>query len=88
MQYTIRQITDIVHGKGMLQAPDNRITRLLTDSRSLTFPEETLFFAIRTKHGDGHKYIGKFPIPLTVGSAPRKSVRVERSAKSPGSTAR
>lgn len=58
MQYTIRQITDIVHGKGMLQAPDNRITRLLTDSRSLTFPEETLFFAIRTKHGDGHKYIG------------------------------
>ncbi len=30
---------------------------LLTDSRSLCFPEETLFFAIRTQRGDGHRYI-------------------------------
>lgn len=30
---------------------------LLTDSRSLCFPEETLFFAIRTARGDGHRYI-------------------------------
>lgn len=30
---------------------------LLTDSRSLCFPESTLFFAIRTECGDGHKYI-------------------------------
>ena len=30
---------------------------LLTDSRSLCFPESTLFFAIRTKSGDGHQYI-------------------------------
>ena len=30
---------------------------LLTDSRSLCFPESTLFFAIRTKSGDGHNYI-------------------------------
>lgn len=30
---------------------------LLTDSRSLCFPESTLFFAIRTDRGDGHKYV-------------------------------
>ena len=59
MQYTIGQITEIIHGKGILVSPGNRITRLLTDSRSLSFPEETLFFAIKTRHGDGHRYIGE-----------------------------
>lgn len=36
---------------------DIDISHLLTDSRSLSFPESTLFFAIRTQHGDGHAYI-------------------------------
>ena len=57
MQYTIGQIAGILGGNSKLATPDSRVTRLLTDSRSLTFPEETLFFAIRTKHGDGHNYI-------------------------------
>ena len=30
---------------------------ILTDSRSLCFAEETLFFALKTKRNDGHKYI-------------------------------
>ncbi len=34
-----------------------RIDWILTDSRSLCFPEETLFFALKTKRNDGHKYI-------------------------------
>ncbi len=33
------------------------INWLLTDSRSLCFPRETLFFAIVTPRGDGHRYI-------------------------------
>lgn len=33
------------------------INWLLTDSRSLCFPEATLFFALITKRNDGHKYI-------------------------------
>lgn len=33
------------------------ISELLTDSRSLTFPEETLFFALVTSRNDGHRYI-------------------------------
>ncbi len=38
---------------------DIDINWLLTDSRSLTFPEETLFFALRTQRNDGHDYISE-----------------------------
>ena len=57
MQYTIEQIAGILKAEYIAASPTDTVSRLLTDSRSLTFPEETLFFAIRTKHGDGHKYI-------------------------------
>lgn len=30
---------------------------LLTDSRSLCFPEDTLFFALESRRNDGHRYI-------------------------------
>ena len=36
---------------------DAWIDWVLTDSRSLCFPDETLFFALKTKRNDGHKYI-------------------------------
>jgi alanine racemase len=38
---------------------DSSISILLTDSRRLSFPEKSLFFAIRTKTNDGHKYVGE-----------------------------
>ena len=57
MQYTIEQIREILKAKGRIVAPESRVVRLLTDSRSLSFPEETIFFAIKTKHGDGHNYV-------------------------------
>ena len=57
MQYTVEQIKEILKAEGRLAVPDSKVTRLLTDSRSLSFPEETMFFAIRTKHGDGHSYV-------------------------------
>ena len=57
MQYTIEQIAKILKAEYLAAAPAAIVSRLLTDSRSLTIPEETLFFAIRTKHGDGHRYI-------------------------------
>ncbi len=59
MQYTVELITRILKAKSRLATPDSVVARLLTDSRSLSFPEETMFFAIRTKHGDGHKYINE-----------------------------
>jgi len=36
---------------------NKKIKILLTDSRSLSNPAETLFFALVTAHNDGHKYI-------------------------------
>ena len=57
MQYTVEQIKNILKADGRVTTPNSRVTRLLTDSRSLSFPEETMFFAIKTKHGDGHNYI-------------------------------
>ena len=57
MQYTVEQIREALNADGRLATPGNRVTRLLTDSRSLSFPEETMFFAIKTRHGDGHNYI-------------------------------
>ncbi len=36
---------------------DREIAHLLTDSRSLVFPEQTLFFALRSERNDGQRYI-------------------------------
>jgi len=36
---------------------DSQINWLLTDSRSLSFPAESLFFAIKTPRNNGHNYV-------------------------------
>lgn len=60
MKYSIREIASILHIEvESLNLPQATITSLLTDSRSLTYADETLFFAIRTKNNDGHRYIAQ-----------------------------
>ncbi|WP_321333028.1 bifunctional UDP-N-acetylmuramoyl-tripeptide:D-alanyl-D-alanine ligase/alanine racemase [uncultured Bacteroides sp.] len=56
MSYTIESIAERIGAK-RLGNVDTKIDWLLTDSRSLCFPEETLFFALDTKRNDGAKYI-------------------------------
>ena len=56
MKYTIEKITTL-SGARRIGSADAQIEWLLTDSRSLCFPEETLFFALKTSRNDGHKYI-------------------------------
>lgn len=56
MQYNISDIASII-GAERLGTTDTTINWLLIDSRSLCFPEETLFFALKTQKNDGHKYI-------------------------------
>lgn len=41
----------------LVGAGSNTIENICTDSRTLTFPEKTLFVAIKTAKNDGHKYI-------------------------------
>ena len=56
MTYTIEKITTLI-GARRYGSQDANVRWLLTDSRSLCFPEETLFFALHTKRSDGHRYI-------------------------------
>lgn len=56
MHYSIENITALI-GARRFGTTEAAIDWLLTDSRSLAFAESTLFFALRTKLGDGHHYI-------------------------------
>lgn len=56
MTYKIEDIAHII-GAQRKGGAEAKINWLLIDSRSLCFPEETLFFALRTEKNDGHKYI-------------------------------
>ena len=56
MTYTIEKITTLI-GARRYGERESMIAFILTDSRSLCFPEETLFFALRSGRNDGHHYI-------------------------------
>ncbi len=55
------QLADIIEFIGpeetIIGAPAAQITELAIDSRKVTAPERTLFFAIETEKNDGHLYI-------------------------------
>lgn len=56
MTYTIEKVTTLI-GARRYGEQEADIGFLLTDSRSLCFPEETLFFALASGRNDGHRYI-------------------------------
>lgn len=56
MKYSIEKIATLI-GARRVGTADANVGWLLTDSRSLCFPEETLFFALRSERNDGHRYI-------------------------------
>ncbi|MBF6626936.1 MAG: bifunctional UDP-N-acetylmuramoyl-tripeptide:D-alanyl-D-alanine ligase/alanine racemase [Proteiniphilum sp.] len=56
MIYTIQQIASIVGMQSANLHPAD-ISILLTDSRRLSVPEETLFFALETKNNDAHLFV-------------------------------
>ena len=56
MKYSIEKVTTLI-GARRYGNSEGQIRWLLTDSRSLCFPEETLFFALKTQRNDGHRYI-------------------------------
>lgn len=58
MQYNIHEIEAIL-GLPVSKRKADKITILLTDSRKLTLPAETLFFALETKNNDAHLFIGE-----------------------------
>ncbi len=58
MNYSIDEIAEILKlPRPANIKPKRSISILLTDSRSLIDPEQSLFFAIRTPNNDGHRYV-------------------------------
>jgi alanine racemase len=56
--YTLRELADIAGAEILLNAADRqRFTEILTDSRKLVHPEETVFFALTGERHDGHRFI-------------------------------
>lgn len=54
----ISSIINIVHPiQQQIEDANAYIGELLTDSRKVNHPKETLFFAIKTRNNDGHRYI-------------------------------
>ena len=58
MSYPIETIAQLI-GAEHVGRHGGIVKWLLTDSRSLGFPEETLFFALVTGRGDGHHYVAE-----------------------------
>lgn len=54
--YSIEQIASIIQAKASIYNT-SAIQYLLTDSRSIVFPEHSLFFALKTSHRNGHDFI-------------------------------
>ena len=53
MKYSIKEIASVLHiESNQLSDTDAIVSLLLTDSRSLTYAAETLFFALRTRNAD------------------------------------
>lgn len=56
MSYTIERITSLIDAYRYGNV-DANIGFILTDSRSLCFAENTLFFALKSERNDGHRYV-------------------------------
>ncbi len=54
--YTIQQISTIINAKAIIKN-DATIEHLLIDSRKISFPDTSLFFALIGDRRDGHNYI-------------------------------
>ena len=54
--YSIAEISGITGGS-LSGNRDISISHLLYDSRKIQHPQNSLFFALQTSHGDGHQFI-------------------------------
>lgn len=57
MLYSIQTICSVVNGTFISQCDDDNIENLVYDSRRIQQPSSSLFFALKTKHNNGHKYL-------------------------------
>ena len=73
MKYRLEDIASIVKGELICKTTDVYIEHLLTDSRKLNFPSDSLFFALQGPRRNGHQFI-----PEVFNSGVRSFVVSER----------
>ncbi|MER3464128.1 MAG: bifunctional UDP-N-acetylmuramoyl-tripeptide:D-alanyl-D-alanine ligase/alanine racemase [Chitinophagaceae bacterium] len=56
--YSIHKIQQVINGNFLQQMQEDFIKYLVYDSRNISFPQTSLFFALKTSHRDGHQFIG------------------------------
>lgn len=57
MIYTAKDISVILSAHALLSDPGSVVENLVTDSRRISFPSTTLFFALQTNRRDGHAFV-------------------------------
>ena len=63
MRYSVNEIKNILDAnnfivsKSIINLPECTIEHCLTDSRQVSFMDTTLFVALETNTGSGHKYV-------------------------------
>ncbi|MFL5809058.1 MAG: bifunctional UDP-N-acetylmuramoyl-tripeptide:D-alanyl-D-alanine ligase/alanine racemase [Flavisolibacter sp.] len=57
--YPIQTICDVVDGKFILHYSNDVIEHLVYDSRRIQQPSSSVFFALKSEHNDGHKFIAQ-----------------------------
>ncbi|MGZ8536953.1 MAG: bifunctional UDP-N-acetylmuramoyl-tripeptide:D-alanyl-D-alanine ligase/alanine racemase [Flavisolibacter sp.] len=55
--YSIQTICDVIEGKFINPQSEAVIEHLVYDSRRIQQPSASIFFALKTEHNDGHKFI-------------------------------
>jgi len=59
LAYSVAEIQQIIGAELLQPAKESQIDYLLTDSRSLSFPQQTLFFALPGPRRNGCAFIGE-----------------------------
>ncbi len=57
--YSIETIAEVIGARVIRQVSNSTIAHLAYDSRSISFAASSIFFAIRTKRQDGHRFLGQ-----------------------------
>jgi alanine racemase len=55
--YTVQELCNVINGTFLLQEGEANIEHLAFDTRRLQQPATSLFFALKTEHNDGHKFL-------------------------------
>jgi len=57
MNYSFSEISEILNARILCQGEDGQIQNIIYDTRKISFPEKSIFFAFKGAINDGHSYL-------------------------------